>query len=39
LAGVEAVLRGEWFVSPGLVDFKYVTDVRDSDSEDEETAT
>jgi len=39
LAGIEAVLRGDWFVSPGLVDFNYVTDVRDSDSEDEETAT
>jgi two-component system response regulator NreC len=39
LAGIEAVLRGDWFVSPGLVDFNYVTDARDTDSEDEETAT
>jgi DNA-binding NarL/FixJ family response regulator len=39
LAGVEAVLRGEWFISPGLVDFNYVTDMRVSDLEDEETAT
>jgi DNA-binding NarL/FixJ family response regulator len=39
LAGIAAVLRGEWFVSPGLVDFNYVTDARDSDPEDEETAT
>ncbi len=39
LAGIEAVLRGEWFISPGLVDFNYVTDTRDSDLDDEETAT
>jgi DNA-binding NarL/FixJ family response regulator len=39
LAGIETVLRGEWFVSPGLVDFNYVTDTRNSDLEDEETAT
>jgi DNA-binding NarL/FixJ family response regulator len=39
LAGIEAVLRGERFVSPGLVDFNYVTDAQDSDLEDEETAT
>src|SRR6266481_8524047 len=35
LAGIEAVLRGEWFISPGLVDFNYVTDTRDSDLDDE----
>ena len=39
LAGVEAVLRGERFVSPGLADSGNVTDVQESDSEDEPTAT
>ncbi len=39
VAGIEAVLRGEWFVSPGLVNFNYVTDAWDPDLEDEETAT
>ena len=39
LAGIEAVLRGERFVSPGLADSNDVTDARDSDLEDEETAT
>jgi DNA-binding NarL/FixJ family response regulator len=39
LAGVEAVLRGERFVSPGLAHCSDLTDARDSDLEDEETAT
>ena len=39
LAGINAVLRGERFVSSGLADSNELTDVRDSDSEDEETAT
>jgi DNA-binding NarL/FixJ family response regulator len=39
LAGVEAVLRGERFVSPGLADSGNVTEVQESDSEDEPTAT
>jgi two-component system response regulator NreC len=39
LAGIEAVLRGDWFVSPGLVDFDYVTDIWDLDPKDEGTAT
>ena len=37
--GIEAVLRGDWFVSPGLGDFKNVTDLKESHSADEETAT
>ncbi len=39
LAGVEAVLRGERFVSPGLGDSGSVTDAQESVSEDEPTAT
>ena len=39
LAGIDAVLRGERFVSSGLADLNELTDLRDSDSEDEETAT
>jgi DNA-binding NarL/FixJ family response regulator len=39
LDGIEAVLRDEWFVSPGLVDFTIATDARASEMEDEETAT
>jgi DNA-binding NarL/FixJ family response regulator len=39
LAGVEAVLRGERFVSPGLEDSGSVTDAQESESEDEPTAT
>jgi DNA-binding NarL/FixJ family response regulator len=39
LAGIDAVLRGERFVSSGLVDSNELTDMWDSDSEDEETAT
>jgi DNA-binding NarL/FixJ family response regulator len=39
LAGVEAVLRGDRFVSPGLADSGSVTDFQESDPEDEPTAT
>jgi two-component system nitrate/nitrite response regulator NarL len=39
LAGIEAVLRGERFVSPGLADPSIVTDAQVSDLEDENTAT
>jgi DNA-binding NarL/FixJ family response regulator len=39
LAGVESVLRGERFVSHGLADSGSVTNVQESDSEDEPTAT
>ncbi|HEY6388644.1 MAG TPA: response regulator transcription factor [Candidatus Acidoferrum sp.] len=39
LAGIDAVLRGERFVSPGLTDMGDVTDARDSALEDEESAT
>lgn len=36
--GVESVLRGERFVSPGLADPSNVTDAQEPDSEDEPTA-
>jgi len=39
LAGVEAVLRGERFVSPGLAGFSDLKDARDAGVDDEETAT
>ena len=39
LACVESVLRGERFLSPGLADSGSVSDVQESDSEDEPTAT
>jgi DNA-binding NarL/FixJ family response regulator len=39
LAGVESVLRGERFVSPGIADSGSVTDFQESDPEDEPTAT
>jgi DNA-binding NarL/FixJ family response regulator len=39
LAGVESVLRGERFVSPGLADSGSVPNAEESDSEDEPTAT
>jgi DNA-binding NarL/FixJ family response regulator len=39
LAGVESVLRGERFVSPGLADSGSVANALESDSEDEPTAT
>jgi two-component system, NarL family, nitrate/nitrite response regulator NarL len=39
LAGIEAVLRGERFVSPGLADPSIVTDTQVSNLEDENTAT
>jgi DNA-binding NarL/FixJ family response regulator len=39
LAGVEAVLRGDRFVSPGLAVSGSVTDFQESDPEDEPTAT
>jgi DNA-binding NarL/FixJ family response regulator len=39
LAGIDAVLRGEKFVSPGLADTGDVTDARNSALEDEESAT
>jgi len=39
LAGIDAVLRGERFVSPGLADSENVTHARNSAPEDEESAT
>src|SRR5271169_4041540 len=39
LAGIDAVLRGERFVSPGLANTEDVTDARNSVLEDEESAT
>jgi two-component system nitrate/nitrite response regulator NarL len=39
LDGIESVLRGERFVSPGLAYSGDVTDSEDSGSEDENTAT
>lgn len=39
LAGIEAVLRGERFLSPVLVDFNDGIDIGEWNSEDEETAT
>jgi DNA-binding NarL/FixJ family response regulator len=39
LAGIESVLRGERFVSPGLADPSIVTDTQVSNLEDENTAT
>jgi two-component system nitrate/nitrite response regulator NarL len=39
LDGIDAVLRGEKFVSPGLADSEDVTGAQDSGSEDEQTAT
>lgn len=39
LAGVEAVLRGERFVSPGLARRNDLMGAQDSDPEDDETAT
>jgi DNA-binding NarL/FixJ family response regulator len=39
LAGIDAVLRGERFVSPGLANLKDMTDTRNSSLEDEESAT
>jgi DNA-binding NarL/FixJ family response regulator len=39
LAGIEAVVRGERFFSPGLADSDDVIDARESDSEDEKTTT
>jgi DNA-binding NarL/FixJ family response regulator len=39
LAGIEAVLRGQRFLSPGLGSSNDVTDSQDSDLEDDETAT
>jgi DNA-binding NarL/FixJ family response regulator len=39
LAGVESVLRGERFVSPGIADSGSVTNAQESDLEDEPTAT
>jgi len=39
LAGIDAVLRGERFVSPGLADSVDVTEARNSVLEDEESAT
>lgn len=37
--GIETVLRGDWFVSPGLGDLNNVTDAWDSELGHEETAT
>jgi DNA-binding NarL/FixJ family response regulator len=39
LRGIETVLRGERFVSPGLADSGNVADSQDSGSEGENTAT
>jgi DNA-binding NarL/FixJ family response regulator len=39
LAGIDAVLRGERFVSPGLADKKDLTEARNSSLQDEESAT
>jgi DNA-binding NarL/FixJ family response regulator len=39
LAGIESVLRGERFVSPGLADSGKVNDSQSSVSEDEDSAT
>jgi two-component system nitrate/nitrite response regulator NarL len=39
LAGIDAVLRGEKFVSPGFADTEDVTDARNSALQDEESAT
>jgi len=39
LAGIDAVLRGERFVSPGLANAEDLSDARDPSSEDEESAT
>ena len=39
LDGIDAVLRGEKFVSPGLADSENVTEARNSALEDEESAT
>jgi DNA-binding NarL/FixJ family response regulator len=39
LAGIDAVLRGERFVSPGLAYSEHVTEARNSALEDEESAT
>jgi two-component system nitrate/nitrite response regulator NarL len=39
LEGIETVLRGERFVSPGLADSGYVADSQDPGSDDENTAT
>jgi len=39
LDGIDSVLRGERFVSPGLADSGNVTDWQESGSEDENTAT
>jgi len=39
LAGIESVLRGERFVSPGLEDSSSVTGAQESGWEDEPTAT
>jgi two-component system nitrate/nitrite response regulator NarL len=39
LVGIESVLRGERFVSPGLADPSIVTDTQVSNLEDENTAT
>lgn len=39
LEGIDSVLRGERFVSPGLADSGNVTDSQDPGSEDENTAT
>ena len=39
LDGIESILRGERFISPGLADSGNVTDSQDSGSEDENTAT
>lgn len=39
LAGIDTVLRGERFISPGLADSNYLMGVEETDSEDEQTAT
>lgn len=39
LAAIEAVLRGERFLSPGLADSSDLTDAQNSNLENEETAT
>jgi two-component system nitrate/nitrite response regulator NarL len=39
LDGIECVLRGERYVSPGLADSGNVNDLQDPGSEDENTAT
>jgi two-component system nitrate/nitrite response regulator NarL len=39
LAGIDTVLRGDWFVSPGLGNLGNVTDAQHSGLDDEETAT